>query len=76
MKDTYFDSAFTYRKNQLLILLSGKRFKTLFFNAVKGEPHLYLKEGNFKPKKKQTVRLFEEMEGKKLSKVEASAENR
>ena len=76
LKNTYFDSAFTYRKNQLLILFSGKTIKTVFFNAVKGEPYLYLREGNFKPKKKQTVRLFEEMEGKKLSKVEASTENR
>ena len=76
LKDTYFDSAFTYHKNQLQILFSGKTLKTLFFNGVKGEPYLFLKEGDFKPKKKQTVRLFEEMEGKKLSKIEASSENR
>jgi len=62
-----FSSAFTFRKSELILEFGGRERNTLFFNAVKGNSYLYALSGNFKPKKKQTVRLFSELEGVKLN---------
>ena len=64
-----FSSAFTFHKNELLLELKGKELKTLIFNAVKGKSYLYLLAGSLKPKKKQTVQLFDELNGLKLISV-------
>jgi len=61
-----FSSAFTFRKNELLLEFKGKEPKTLFFNAVKGKSYLCVMAGSLRPKKKQTVRLFNELNGLKL----------
>lgn len=66
LKGMRFSSAFTFRKNELLLEFEGKETKTLFFNAVKGKSYLYAIAGSFKPKKKQTVRLFNELNGLKF----------
>ena len=67
---------FTYRKNELLIIFGKRRPKTLFFNAAKNRPHLYLREGDFKPKRKQVVELFKDLNGSELQSVDASRKNR
>ncbi|MCH7887006.1 MAG: NFACT family protein, partial [Candidatus Marinimicrobia bacterium] len=71
-----FHVGFTYRKNELLIIFGKKRPKTLFFNAAKNKPHLYLREGDFKPKRKQVVKLFKDLNGLELQSINASRTNR
>lgn len=66
LKGMRITSAFTFRKNELLLEFEDKGTKTLLFNAVKGKSYLYLMAGSFKPKKKQTVKIFDELNGLKL----------
>ena len=71
-----FYAGFTFRKSELLIIFGKRKPNTLFFNAAKNTPHLYFKEGDFKPKRKQVVRLFKELDGSKLLSINASLTNR
>ena len=71
-----FHVGFTYRKNELLIVFGKKRPKTLFFNAVKNKPHIFLREGDFKPKRKQVVELFKDLNGLELLSINASRTSR
>ena len=71
-----FSSAFTFRKNELLLEFKGKELKTLIFNAVKGKSYLCASAGSLKPKKKQTVQLFNELNGLKLISVLISENER
>ena len=71
-----FHVGFTYRKNELLIVFGKRRPKTLFFNATKNKSHLYLREGDCKPKRKQVVELFKDLNGLELLSINASRTNR
>ena len=71
-----FHLGFTYHKNELLIIFGERRPKTFFFNAAKNKPHIYLRDGDFKPKRKQVVELFKDLNGFELRSINASRTNR